>query len=170
MENVQRDWLPMGIIKSIQCSFVIKHVFWHRKLSEYIYICIYVHCTMYMYTVHRHNSNTYTRWCYVYYIWEDKCFMPSSSSIPNLYFRTIVLVVMKAMTNKKKQFYMYGWNKWYKLFVKCCNFLLLQSETAVLNIDGSHQWKLTVRTNDLKWFRWRKKYTRNHIEDNFSLL
>lgn len=43
-------------------------------------------------------------------------------------------MVMKAMTNKKKQFYMYGWNKWYKLFVKCCNFLLLQSETAVLNI------------------------------------
>lgn len=51
MWNVQRDWLPMGIIKSIQCSFVIKHVFWHRKLTEHLYthkLCIDGSC-IYMY-------------------------------------------------------------------------------------------------------------------------
>lgn len=134
-------------------------------LNTYTFACMY-RCTC----TPTQFKHTHIRWCHVYYIWEAKCFVPPSSSIPNLYFCTIVLVIMKVMTNKKKQFHMYGWNKWYKMFVKYCNIFLLQLETAVLNIDGSHQWKLTVRTNDSKWFRWwRKKTTQETISKTIFL-
>lgn len=169
MGNVQRDWLPMGIIKSIQCSFVIKHVFWHRKLSEYIYICIYVHCTCTLYT---DTIQTHTH--------KHVEVMDITFGRPNVLCRRrprfhICIFV---------QLYWWSWKRWQikrnnftctdgisgtNCSWNAATFCYFSRKQLFSILDGSHQWKLTVRTNDLKWFRWRKKYTRNHIENNFSL-